>query len=229
MMWTSYVALMIMYIRSQPTWCFKFPLTAQFSRPSMRLHNDSSSEDLNMDILRRRMEQQDTQYARLLMEQTKYFGSDGGDDLNEEIINQLLKEKRRIPESVHIILFQPDTPQQHVHTIEFPKDSGNNIILAFEDGADCRKFALQLRELEFLDPAPEETDFEPLAQHCQSIGMHVAIVPTGFDISPPQLNSNDEVEMNEECDDEGENVNESGAKTYTNSLEQSDIDLNAWG
>ncbi|KAL7467142.1 hypothetical protein ACHAXS_007403, partial [Conticribra weissflogii] len=106
-----------------------------------------------MDILRRRMEQQNSQYARLLMEQSKYFGSDACDDLKGEIINTLWKEKRRIPESVHIILFQPDTPQQHVHTIEFPKGSGNNIILAFEDGVDCKNFAIQLRELGFLDPA----------------------------------------------------------------------------
>ncbi len=59
--------------------------------------------------------------------------------------------------------------------------------------------------------------------------MPVAIVPTGFDLSPPQLNSNDDDEVNEDCENEGEHVNKRGAETDTNSLEQLDIDLDAWG
>jgi hypothetical protein len=102
--------------------------------------NDKNpSEDLStldMDILRQRMDHQQNQYAELIMEQSRY---------NEQ--------EKNLPESVHIILFHPDTPNQNVHTLEIPKGSGNNMILAFEDGGDCGMFARMLRELEFVDPS----------------------------------------------------------------------------
>mmetsp|Transcript_8864 Transcript_8864/g.19178 ORF Transcript_8864/g.19178 Transcript_8864/m.19178 type:complete len:213 (+) Transcript_8864:50-688(+) len=98
--------------------------------------NPDKSLSVNMEDLRKRVQRQKNQYAKLLMEQSKY--TDG---------------ERAVPESVHIILFHPDTPKQHVHTIEFPKNSGNNLILAFESGGDCVNFARMLRDLEFADPS----------------------------------------------------------------------------
>ena len=95
-----------------------------------------SSDPFNMDDLRSRMERQENQYARLLMEQSQY-----------------VEKEREIPESVHIILFLPNTPKQHIHTIEFPKGSGTNLILAFESGSNCVLFANLLRDLEFVDPS----------------------------------------------------------------------------
>lgn len=106
------------------------------------MSNGDDSSSLNMDDLRKRMQRQENQYAALLMEQVNYAIEDEDDE-----------KRRMVPESVHIILFHPDTPQQHVHTIEFPKSSGNNIILAFESGADCVKFARMLQDLEFADPS----------------------------------------------------------------------------
>ena len=91
---------------------------------------------LDMNILQQRMDRQQNQYAKLIMEQSRY-----------------IKQEANLPESVHIILFNPDTPNQNVHTLEIPKGSGNNMILAFEDGADCGMFAQSLRELEFVDPS----------------------------------------------------------------------------
>ena len=101
--------------------------------------NNSSNSDstpLDMNILQQRMDNQQNQYAKLIMEQAKY-----------------IEQEESVPESVHIILFHPDTPEQNVHTIEMPKGSGNNLILAFEDGADCGMFARNLREMEFVDPS----------------------------------------------------------------------------
>ena len=43
--------------------------------------------------------------------------------------------------------------------------------------------------------------FEPFAEFCESMSIPVLIVPTGFDLSPPQLNASDE-EEGEEDDDE---------------------------
>ena len=102
--------------------------------------NDSEEEEdtspFDMEKLRKRMEKQASQYTRLLMEQRKYADNE-----------------RSVPQSVHIILFHPNTPEQHVHTIEFPKNSGNNLILAFENDVDCVKFARMLQDMEFVNPS----------------------------------------------------------------------------
>lgn len=102
-------------------------------------------DDSDMEVLRKRIEKQETQYAKLLMEQSKYEMSDELDEYSDG--------KLPLPESVHIILFLPETPEQHVHTIEIPKGSGNNVLLAFEDEDECYMFAEMLvRDLGFVDP-----------------------------------------------------------------------------
>mmetsp|Transcript_15049 Transcript_15049/g.25712 ORF Transcript_15049/g.25712 Transcript_15049/m.25712 type:complete len:160 (-) Transcript_15049:209-688(-) len=105
---------------------------------NMAASDADDSPPMNMSELRQRMERQQNQYAELIMEQIKYTDEEG---------------ERDVPESVHIILFHPDTPKQHVHTIEFPKNSGRNLILAFESGGDCVSFARMLQDMEFVDPA----------------------------------------------------------------------------
>jgi hypothetical protein len=62
------------------------------------------------------------------------------------------------PTSVFIILFRPGTKDEGVHTIEYPRNSGNNVILAFEAKHDCDKFAGALKEQDF---------FEPLVRTCK--------------------------------------------------------------
>jgi len=110
-----------------------FTSPPQFFRPTLARGCSSEPDEpsMDMDVLQQRMNRQNDQYARLLVEQLKYS--------SEEI---------NVPESVHIILFKPGTEQQHVHTLEFPVGSGNNMILAFESGADrsqkpCLMFMLQ--------------------------------------------------------------------------------------
>jgi hypothetical protein len=56
------------------------------------------------------------------------------------------------PEEVHIILFNQNTSREGVHTLEFPKDSGNNIILAFESKEECEEFSMNLKKQHFFDP-----------------------------------------------------------------------------
>ncbi len=62
------------------------------------------------------------------------------------------------PECVHIILFNVGTNREGAHTIEFPKNSGNNVLLAFEEEAECDQFTIELKEQEFFDPVVS-TDF----------------------------------------------------------------------
>ena len=55
-----------------------------------------------------------------------------------------------LPDDFYILLIQPGTPQQGVHTIE--SRSGSNLILAFADETACQAFADQLRAQRFVDP-----------------------------------------------------------------------------
>eukprot|EP00551_Chaetoceros_affinis_P000215 CAMPEP_0203644610 /NCGR_PEP_ID=MMETSP0088-20131115/10020_1 /ASSEMBLY_ACC=CAM_ASM_001087 /TAXON_ID=426623 /ORGANISM="Chaetoceros affinis, Strain CCMP159" /LENGTH=286 /DNA_ID=CAMNT_0050501189 /DNA_START=468 /DNA_END=1328 /DNA_ORIENTATION=- len=90
------------------------------------------------------------------------------------------------PEEVHIILFNPNTDREGVHTIEFPKDSGNNIILAFESRMECERFSTNLKEQHFFDPVPQEMNLDSLEQYCETIGVDVQVVPEGTDLKPPK-------------------------------------------
>jgi hypothetical protein len=56
------------------------------------------------------------------------------------------------PETVHIILFNPGTEYQGAHTIEYPKGSGSNVILAFTSFEACHKFGQDLKKHDFFDP-----------------------------------------------------------------------------
>ena len=94
---------------------------------------------------------------------------DDDDDNEEYFRNMSASEKKKLnksffadvlnydetimkPDEVHIILFNPNTEREGVHTIEFPKDSGNNIILAFECRVECEQFSMKLRDQHFFDP-----------------------------------------------------------------------------
>jgi len=105
-------------------------------------NDDKSASSIDMSSLRKRIQKQDTQYADLLLEQSKYR------------ILPTDEDQRIIPDSVHIILFHPDTPKQHVHTIEYPVGSGENMILAFESQRDSIRFARMLQQdLDFAEPS----------------------------------------------------------------------------
>jgi hypothetical protein len=54
--------------------------------------------------------------------------------------------------TVHVISFAPGTSRQGIHSIEFPKGSGNNVVLAFESRDACAKFAEHLKAQHFFDP-----------------------------------------------------------------------------
>lgn len=61
--------------------------------------------------------------------------------------------ERPTPEKVHVVVIHAGTINQGAHTIEYPKGSGNNVILAFESLEACRKFAASLEEQHlFADP-----------------------------------------------------------------------------
>ena len=56
------------------------------------------------------------------------------------------------PREVFIVLFEKDTDNEGVHSIEFPKGSGKNIILAFESLTQCTFFSDSLKTQHFYNP-----------------------------------------------------------------------------
>ena len=93
-----------------------------------------------------------------------------------------------MPERVFVILFHPGTDRQGFHSIEFPKGSGNNLILAFESEVACHNFASMLKKQNFFEPEPQEFDLEYLKTVGDTLGVSVQIVPTGVDVMPPTQN-----------------------------------------
>lgn len=92
------------------------------------------------------------------------------------------------PEDVHIILFNPNTDEEGAHTIEYPKGSGNNILLAFESADECIEFAFILKQQQFFDPMPQQMNLEQLEAYCETLGVPVQIIPDGANIRPPTEN-----------------------------------------
>jgi hypothetical protein len=144
-----------------------------------RLEDDDEADDdvdpFDMSQLQSRIEQQQNQYLDLLMSTSS----------DEETVR---------PENVHIIVFNPGTEEQGVHTIEFPKGSGLNIILAFESQPECENFAAMLKQegsLQFQNAVPSESPLEELEQFCETIGVLVEVVPQGKDLRPPSDNVDD--------------------------------------
>jgi len=126
-------------------------------------NSNGFSNHFDMDELRERIKQESNPYDKL-------FSSE---------------RTSPKPSEVHIILFQPSTEDEGVHTIEYPKGSGNNIILAFESKLECDLFAANLKEQHFFNPSPYQIDLAQLEDECQIMGVHIQVVPTDMHIVPP--------------------------------------------
>jgi len=96
-----------------------------------------------------------------------------------------MKPNEAPPKEVHIILFYPESENEGVHTIEFPKGSGNNVILGFEDLKECMNFSALLKDEQFYEPTPRNINLESLEAYCETIGVQVQVVPRGTNLVPP--------------------------------------------
>lgn len=92
------------------------------------------------------------------------------------------------PEYVHIIFFKPDTDEQGLHTIEYPKGSGSNFVLAFESKKACDRFAATLEAQNFGHLSPKRYDMETVESFCDMLGVFIQVVPEGKEILPPTEN-----------------------------------------
>jgi len=97
-------------------------------------------------------------------------------------------EDKPKPKDVFIILFEKDTDNEGVHSIEFPKGSGNNVVLAFESEEQCESFANTLKNQHFYDPQPTEIPLQDLEEFCADASVEVQVVPKGISLNPPSEN-----------------------------------------
>jgi len=176
-----------------------------------------------MEGLQERMRRQEQQYEKLFTHRR----------------SQSPQHHDEPPETVYLILFHNEQKQQqqHVHTIEYPMGSSNmNYILAFIDEEDCINFATSLQldnNLNNPPPMVEVTVFEPFAVYCDRNEMRYIIVPSGFGLSPPQMNANesysdDDYDDDDNDDDDYDDV--SGNDDSNDDSRDSDsLSENSWG
>jgi len=96
------------------------------------------------------------------------------------------------PDHVYIVIFKPDTAEQGFHSIEYPKGSGSNFVLAFQSYQSCNRFtkALSKAQQQQFDACivPQRFELDFLENMCDSLGVFVQIVPRDLDIIPPTHN-----------------------------------------
>jgi len=84
------------------------------------------------------------------------------------------------PDVVHIIMYNPSTPQEGIHTVQYPRGSENELLLAFESLDDCVTFARTIRDDGTVmdgEPVPTPTSMVQIERACQGMGLAMAIVP----------------------------------------------------
>jgi hypothetical protein len=83
------------------------------------------------------------------------------------------------PEMVYIVMYNPGTPREGIHTVGYPKGSESDILLAFEDLDECVKFTDMLKGHPNLpeEPVPSPTGLEQIEQACQEMGLPIQVVP----------------------------------------------------
>ena len=85
------------------------------------------------------------------------------------------------PEIVYIMMYNPGTPEEGVHTTEYPKGSGQDVMLAFESLEECVAFSNLIRDDKSvpLEPIPTPTPLKQMEMAVQSMGgLTIKIVPT---------------------------------------------------
>ena len=89
------------------------------------------------------------------------------------------------PDLVYIILFNPQTPMEAIHTLKFPRganfeQSTSDVLLAFESFDDCVGFAQVLREdpaVNAGEPVPTPSSMQQIEQACAGMQLPIQVVP----------------------------------------------------
>lgn len=106
--------------------------------------------------------------------------------------SQQLQQLQQPLNTVYIVSFQKHGNKSNmmhgVHAIEYPKGSGNNVVLAFTNEESCNKFAQSLRSQRFFHATTQKMSIEALVDFCLGVGVMMQLIPDGIDIIPPKQN-----------------------------------------
>jgi hypothetical protein len=89
------------------------------------------------------------------------------------------------PDVVYIVLFNPQTPMEAIHTVKFPRgasfdEATSDLLLAFESFDDCVGFARTLREDPAVtagEPVPTPSSLRQIEQACEGMRLPMKVVP----------------------------------------------------
>ncbi|QNI70367.1 DUF3110 domain-containing protein [Cyanobium sp. NS01] len=78
---------------------------------------------------------------------------------------------------VHVLLFDPGTDQEGIHSLEI---NGRTVVLLFEARDDAERYAGLLEAQDFPVPCVEALERPEMEQFCQESGYEARFVPVGF-------------------------------------------------
>lgn len=92
---------------------------------------------------------------------------------------EAMSSPMRRPEVVYVIMYNPGTEQEGIHTMEFPRGSQTDLLLAFESIEDCVGFSNLLRQDPNWqqEPVPTPTPLDQVEVACQGMGLPIMVVP----------------------------------------------------
>ena len=107
-----------------------------------------------------------------------FFGL-GSIEKQEDTYLELAANNAHIPEAVYIIVYNPGTEREGVHTTENPRGSGQYCVLAFESPFECQHFSemIAMGYPGFEDPVPTQYTVDQVQQYCQQMGWYLQLVP----------------------------------------------------
>jgi hypothetical protein len=98
----------------------------------------------------------------------------------DKYLEMASQNSRAPPEIVYILMYNPGTDKEGVHTTGYPKDgSGNEVIIGFEELGDCVQFATSLKlNPDFpLEPIPTPAPFQQMQASVETMGLRIMVVP----------------------------------------------------
>ncbi|CAB9507742.1 expressed unknown protein [Seminavis robusta] len=83
------------------------------------------------------------------------------------------------PEMIYILVYNPYTDEEGVHTTEYPKESGKQALLVFEALEDCRQMASLLAVEPSVpgEPVPTPAPLAQMEMACQQMEWTIKVVP----------------------------------------------------
>jgi Protein of unknown function (DUF3110) len=95
------------------------------------------------------------------------------------LLEQAAQNTAAKPDIIYILMYNPGTDQEGVHSTEYPKDSGSEVMLGFESIEDCIDFSNVLKaDNSFpLEPVPTPTPLGQMEAACAGMGLSIMVVP----------------------------------------------------